>query len=189
MTAVARTDTSLLGRWWWTVDRWTLAALATLIAFGAVMALAASPPVATRIGLDPFYFVRRHAIMVPVALAILVAVSLQSPLRVRRLAVFCFIGAVALSAAVLVVGVEIKGARRWINLAGFSLQPSEFLKPTFAVVAAWMFAEHRLRDDFPGNVIAIGLLLAVVAVLLSQPDVGMTMVRSEETRLNSSHRL
>jgi len=178
MTAVARTDTSLLGRWWWTVDRWSLAALAILIGFGAVMALAASPPVAARIGLDPFYFVRRHAVMVPVALIILVAVSLQSPLRVRRLAILCFIGAVALCAAVLVVGTEIKGARRWINFAGFSLQPSEFLKPSFAVIAAWMFAEQRKGEGFPGNIISILLYGLVVGLLVMQPDLGMAVVVS-----------
>ncbi|MBM3598901.1 MAG: cell division protein FtsW [Alphaproteobacteria bacterium] len=178
MTAVARTDTSVLGRWWWTVDRWTLAALGMLIAFGAVMALAASPPVATRIGLDQFYFVRRHAMLLPVALGILIIVSLQSPLRIRRLAVFCFIAAAALTAAVLVVGVEIKGARRWINLAGFSLQPSEFIKPSFAVVAAWMFAEQRRGEGFPGNILSILLYGLVVALLLLQPDLGMAVVVS-----------
>jgi cell division protein FtsW len=178
MTAVARTDTSQLGRWWWTVDRWLLAAIGLLIAFGAVMALAASPPVAQRIGLDQFYFVRRHAMMLPVALAILIAVSLQSPLRVRRIAVFCFVGALALTAAVLLFGAEIKGARRWINLAGFSLQPSEFLKPTFAVVAAWMFAEQRRGDGFPGNIVSILLYGLVVGLLLMQPDLGMAVVAS-----------
>ena len=41
------------------------------------------------------------------------------------------------------IGVEIKGARRWINLPGLSLQPSEFVKPTFAVLAAWLFAKQK----------------------------------------------
>ncbi len=78
--------------------------------------------------------------------------------------------------ATLLIGNEVNGARRW--LAGGSLQPSEFLKPFFVVVAAWMFSEHRLREDFPGNLIAMGLWLLVAAVLLSQPDVGMTLVVS-----------
>ena len=76
----------------------------------------------------------------------------------------------------LLIGIEVKGAKRWIYFAGMSLQPSEFIKPFFAVVAAWMFSEHRLREDFPGNIISMGLLFSVIAVLLSQPDIGMTLV-------------
>jgi cell division protein FtsW len=172
----ARIDQSQVARWWWTVDRWSLAALGMLIGFGVVMSLAASPPVAERIGYDGLHFVRRHLAMLPLALGLMFAVSLQPPRTIRRIAVIGFAISLVLLALTFVIGVEIKGARRWINFPGLSLQPSEFVKPTFAVVAAWLFAEQKLRPRFPGNLICLALFLLVVAMLIKQPDIGMAAV-------------
>lgn len=173
---IARADTSLLARWWWTVDHWTLAALGALISFGVVLAMAATPAVATRIGLDPFFFVRRQISLFIPSIAIMVAISMLSPRAIRLLALIGFVISVSLLAATFVIGTEIKGARRWIHLPGLSIQPSEFVKPTFAVVAAWLFATQRKHEWFPGDLIAIGLFLLVVFLLLLQPDVGMSIV-------------
>lgn len=177
-TSFARTDTSVLGRWWWTVDRLTLGAVMLLLGIGAWLTLAASPAVAERIGVDSLHFVHRQFVFAPIGLLIILGISLMKPVTVRRLAVIGFITTVILMIATLFIGPEIKGATRWIALSGFTLQPSEFIKPTFAVVAAWMFAEHRNNADFPGNKIAIGLFLLVAGLLLLQPDVGMTLVVS-----------
>ena len=76
MTGIARTDTSLLGQWWWTVDRWTLAAVAALMGFGVILILAATPPVAERIGLGSFHLAQRHLALLPLALLVLFLVSL-----------------------------------------------------------------------------------------------------------------
>ena len=176
MIAIARTDTSLVGRWWWTVDRWTLAALAAIIAIGAVLTLAASPPVAERLGLDTFHFVRRQFLFLSLGLAIMFVTSFLTPRGVRRMAVACMAVAMALMVAVLFIGPEIKGATRWLMMGSYSIQPSEFVKPGFAVVAAWMFAGQRLDERFPGYAVATGLFVAVAALLLMQPDVGMAMV-------------
>jgi len=176
MIAVSRTDRSVLGRWWWTVDRWTLIALGVLIAFGALMALAASPSVASRIRIDSFSLIRHHFALLPIAGALLIGVSLLDARRIRRLAVFGFIIGVGLLAMTLVAGTEIKGATRWISVAGFSLQPSEFVKPCFAVVAAWMFSAQHAAERVPGNAIAIALYGLVMGLLLMQPDLGMAVV-------------
>ncbi|MBT6441805.1 MAG: cell division protein FtsW, partial [Alphaproteobacteria bacterium] len=161
--------------WWWTVDRWTLLALILLTATGAVLIMAASPGAANRIGLDPFHFVRNQFVFLAPALLVMIAVSLLTPTGVRRLAVIGFGLAVVLMVATLLVGVEVKGASRWINLSGFTLQPSEFLKPCSAVVAAWMFSHARVEPTFPGRLIACGLFALVVGLLILQPDFGMTM--------------
>jgi cell division protein FtsW len=176
MIGVARTDRTIVGRWWWTVDRWSLAAIALLIGFGAILIAAASPPVAARLGLDEFFFARRHLIYLGPAVAILIATSLLSPAGVRRLAGVMLLVGLAGLAATLVAGVEIKGATRWLHLPGFSLQPSEFVKPAFAVVAAWLFARQQTRPDFPGNAVATALFVAIVVLLLMQPDLGMAVV-------------
>jgi cell division protein FtsW len=180
----ARTDQSLVAQWWWTVDRWTLLALAALIGFGSLLVMAASPAVAERIhagGLthpDGLFFVKRYFAVLPLALAAMFATSLQSPRMVRRIALVGFVLSLILLVYTFVGGVEIKGARRWISLPGLSLQPSEFVKPTFAVVSAWLFAQYRLREDFPGHWIAIALYVLVVGLLIKQPDLGMAVVVS-----------
>lgn len=170
---VPRTDTSLLGRWWWTIDRWILAALLALIGAGAILIMAASPPIAEKLGLPGFYFVKRQIMVVPLALGVLFSVSLLSPSTIRRLAAILLTLSTFAVIATLIMGVEIKGAQRWLSMGGFSLQPSEFVKPAFAVTVAWMFAEQRLIEDFPGGIIATALMLLIVSLLLLQPDLGM----------------
>lgn len=176
MSAISRADNSMLGRWWWTVDRWTLAAVAALIFVGYVMMLAASPAVAERIGLPRNAFIIRQLVYLPAAGLIMIAVSLLSPRSIRRLALLGCAAALALTAATLVLGPEVKGARRWLNLPGMSLQPSEFLKPTFAVAAAWLIAEGRRTPRFPGMLLAILMFCLIAALLKSQPDIGMLAV-------------
>jgi len=175
---LSRADTSLLGRWWWTVDRWTLLAIATLIGLGYVMMLAASPAVAERIRQSRDIFILKQVFFLALAGAVVVVVSLLSPRGVRRVALAGCLVALALTALTLVMGVEIKGARRWIALPGLSLQPSEFLKPCFAVVAAWLLAEGRQLPRFPGMAAAFGVFAVIVLLLKSQPDVGMLAVIS-----------
>lgn len=174
--AFTRMDPSHVGRWWWTVDRWLLMACLSLFFVGLLLNFAAGPPAAERIGAPTFHFVERQAIFLPLSMLVVFAVSLLDPLSIRRLAVIGFAGAFLATLATLVIGAEVKGASRWIWLGPFSLQPSEFLKPCFAVFAAWMFAERARRPDFPGYLVAGALLMMVAALLLSQPDVGMTMV-------------
>src|SRR5262249_5524487 len=126
MTTFARTDTSVIGRWWWTVDRLTVAAVAILICLGVVLAFAASPAAGQRIGLDRCYLVRPHVALLPPAVAVMFGVSLLSPRGLRRVAVVTFLVFVALTALTPYIGQEIKGATRWLSVGGISLQPSEF---------------------------------------------------------------
>jgi len=172
----ARVDQSPVARWWWTVDRWTLGALLALITIGAMLSMTASPAVAVRIGYDPLHFVKRHLLAVPVSVGIMFAVSLLPPRKVRHAAFVLFGVSVLMLIATLVIGVEIKGARRWIDVAGLGIQPSELVKPTFAIVAAWLFAEHRRKAGLPGNWISAGLFVVIIAILIKQPDFGMAVV-------------
>jgi cell division protein FtsW len=176
MTTLTRTDTSLISRWWWTVDRWSLGAVGIMILIGAVLTMAASPAVAERIGLDAFYFARRQFAYIPLAVIAMLIASLLSPIGVKRLALLVFGGALILTTATLFVGAEVKGATRWLFVGGLSLQPSEFLKPSFAVVSAWLISVNRLDPRFPGYIVATVLLGVGVFVLLRQPDVGMTLM-------------
>jgi cell division protein FtsW len=177
MIALSRTDTSVVGRWWWTVDRWMLAAIIGVVMFGAMLTMAASPPVADRLGIDSYHFAKRQLFFfLPMALGLMLAISVMTPQQVRRFAMLAFLGSLALLALTLVAGAEIKGSRRWLSLGLLSIQPSEFVKPTFAVVAAWLFTRKKLDRRFPGNLAAIALFGVVMALLLLQPDLGMAVV-------------
>src|SRR5947209_5188922 len=173
---VSRLERTVFAAWWWTVDRSLLAALLTLMLAGVVLSLAASPPVASRLGLDPFYFVSRHVLYLIPALAMLLATSFVPPRLIRRLALVVFVLSLLLIAATLHFGAEVKGARRWIVLFGVNIQPSEFLKPSFVILIAWLFGESARRPEMPANTMALGLLLVAVVGLVLQPDFGQTML-------------
>lgn len=172
----SRTDERPIARWWWTVDRVLLGAVLALILGGLVLSLAASPPVAQKLGLDYFHFVKRHALFVMPAIALMVGVSMMDPRQIRRVALAVFIVGLVLMMLTLQFGAEVKGARRWISIAGFALQPSEFVKPAFVVLVAWAFSERLKRPDMPGNLLAILMLAAFVGLLVPQPDFGQTML-------------
>jgi len=177
MIQVPRDDRSVIGQWWWTVDRWSLGAILAIMAFGVLLTLAASPPAAERIGADSFMFAKRQFIFLPMALVVMLAISLASPRHVRRLALLVFCGSVVLLAATFVIGVEIKGARRWISVPGLSgLQPSEFAKPSLAVISAWLLAQSRTERRMPGYFLSTLLVGSVLALLILQPDLGMSIV-------------
>lgn len=186
MAMLSRADNSTLGRWWWTVDRWTLGAVGTLIGVGYVMMLAASPAVAERIGQSRDIFIFKQVMFLALAGVVVVGVSLLSPREIRRLAFAGCIVALLLTAYTVVSGVEIKGARRWISIPGMTLQPSEFLKPCFAVVAAWLISEGQrsakaVRGGMLlswGTPVAIAIFMLIAWLLKSQPDIGMLAVIS-----------
>jgi cell division protein FtsW len=176
MAMLSRTDRSLLARWWWTVDHWSVACVAVLIAAGVLLALAASPAVAHRIGLEPFYFVYRQLSFVAPSLILIFAVSLLGPRDVRRFALLLFVASFMLMVATLFIGPEIKGATRWLHFGGFSIEPSEFVKPAVVVLIAAVLAERNRNADFPGTGLAAALYAMVAGVLILQPDFGQTLL-------------
>src|SRR5215470_10685774 len=115
---VSRVERTPFAAWWWTIDRFSLGAVGAIMLAGIVLSLAASPPVAARLGLDAFYFVHRHFLYLLPAIAAMLAISFLSPRQIRRLALVVFIASYVLVVATLFAGAEVKGARRWIILAG-----------------------------------------------------------------------
>jgi cell division protein FtsW len=176
MKLFSRTDQSFLGRWWWTVDRKMLAAFLVLAAFGIVLVTTASPPVAEHLGLGRYHFLIRHLVFLVPSLCLLIGVSVLDHRQIWRLATIIFAGSIVAMIAVLFTGMEIKGAQRWVHVLGFSIQPSEFVKPAFLIVAAWLMARQKTQENMPGNMIAAGLYFFVIILLLLQPDLGMTVI-------------
>jgi cell division protein FtsW len=173
-----RGNRNIITSWWWTVDRLTITALLLLIAFSALMVATASPAVADRIGVESFYFVRRQLVYILIACTTIISISLLPPVAVRRFAIFgLFLGIIFL-VIVLFKATEIKGSKRWISLLGFSLQPSEFVKPFFEVVIGWVLSRKYTNNDFPSFKIAFLLYGIVVSLIILQPDFGMVVTIS-----------
>jgi cell division protein FtsW len=175
--AFTRSDRSRMGVWWWTVDHWLLGATALLIFAGVVLSFTSSPAEAARLHIaDPFHFAVRQSLFGVGAAAMVMAVSMLSPRGVRRAAVFVYGLTIVMMAVLPVIGHSAKGAARWIEVSGFSLQPSEFMKPALIVLCGWMFAEGQKGEGVPGVSIAFCLYAVAVALLLVEPDVGQTIL-------------
>lgn len=172
MNLISRSDRGALARWWFTVDRSLLSAALLLMAIGVLVSMAASPPVATRIGLDPYHFVRSQLFYLFLAVVVMVVISFFDRNCVRRSAVIGYSGALMLMVLALFFGPEIKGAHRWINIGPLGLQPSELAKPCFAVVFAWLLSERVKRRDMPAHFMAYGCAAMFLLLLVAQPDFG-----------------
>ena len=173
---VSRVDRGPVANWWWTIDRFFLAACLGLMGLGILLSFAASPAVAQRIGLDSFHFVERQIFFMVPAVVVMVGVSFLSPRHIRRFALALLAVSLLMMVAALFFGIEVKGARRWISLLGVSIQPSEFMKPAFVVICAWLFSERERGGEMPGNFLAMALFCVVAALLVLQPDLGQTML-------------
>lgn len=173
---LSREERTPFTEWWWTVDKPLLGAILVLMLTGVILSLAASPPVATRIGLDPFHFFSRHVMFLAPSFMVLVGVSFLSPRSIRRSALIIFTISIILIVVTLAIGPEVKGSRRWITLLGVNIQASEIAKPSFVVIAAWLFAESTKRPEMPATSMALVLLLMLVSLLVMEPDFGQTML-------------
>ena len=175
---LSRADRSLLAEWSFTIDRGLLIALLSLVAIGVVLSVAASPAVALKKGLPTYYFVERHVFFAALGTLLMIVISFFSPAGVRRLAALLFLVAVTGMIAVFFSGTEINGAQRWLTFGSYSLQPSEFAKPAFIVIIAWLFGEAASRSDMPALPFALILWVSFAGILVIQPDVGQTVLIS-----------
>ena len=173
---ISRSDRGLIADWWFSVDKVLLGCVLVLMAAGVLFSMAASPPVAARLGLDHFHFFTRQLIFLVPAAVVLLLTSLLSPSQARRLCMFTFLAGLAAMVMALFVGPEIKGAHRWLDLGPINVQPSEFAKPAFVVAAAWFLSEGIRRPDMPGLCIAFAMFAALAGLLVKQPDVGQLVL-------------
>ena len=163
----------VLPKWWQTLDKWTMASIVMLFLIGLMLGMAASPPLAAKNGFAPFHYVQKQVIFGGAALVAMVLTSMMSPQLVRRLAVMGFAVTMVALALLPVFGTDFgKGATRWYSLGFAALQPSEFLKPGFVVVAAWLMAANEEINGPPGRRWSFLLMMTIVFMLAMQPDFG-----------------
>ncbi len=177
-TAIARTDNSILGRWWWTVDHPLLGALSVLFIVGTVLNFSATPAIAAHLKLDTYFLVRHQIVFMILSALVMIGVSLQTPKTIRLISLAMTAAMLVCLVLVLIHGTQIKGASRWIRVFGISLQPSEFAKPAFAVVAAWLISLGKSNPHVKGTLWTAGLYLVLVGLLIKQPDFGMVLTVS-----------
>ena len=171
----SRSSSNMLANWWWTVDKILLIAISFLLLCGVVLSMSASPAVAKLKNLASYHFVYKQAVFMCIAIGTILFFSMMGLKWTRRLAILGYVGAIFLLVLTMFFGVEIKGAKRWLDF-GTRIQPSEFVKPVFIILTAWMFEIQRKYKNFPGFWASIGLLGLTCLLLLKQPDYGMTIV-------------
>ncbi|MCB1349545.1 MAG: cell division protein FtsW [Maritimibacter sp.] len=163
----------ILPRWWRTIDKWSVSAILLLFGIGLLLGLAASPPLAERNGLEPFYYVQRQIAFGGLALAVMFVTTMMRPDLVRRLGVLGFFAAFAALVLLPAFGTDFgKGAVRWYSLGFASVQPSEFLKPVYVITSAWLMASSYEIGGPPGRGISLVLTVLIVGFLALQPDFG-----------------
>ena len=172
--AVPRTSGEpILSKWWRTVDKWVLSSILLLFATGILLGFAASPPLAEKNGYGPFHYVERQMFFGGLALVAMIVTSFMSVQLVRRLAVLGFAIAFVATSLLPWFGTDFgKGSVRWYSLGFSSVQPSEFLKPGFVVVTAWLMAASEEINGPPGKLVSFLLAVTVAFILVMQPDFG-----------------
>ena len=172
-----RVSEPVLPRWWRTIDRWSLGAVLMLLGIGILLGLAASVPLAEQNNLDPYYYVTRQVVFGLVAVGAIFGLSMLPPAQVRRLGVLGFVLALVALALLPAFGTDLgKGAVRWLNFGFTTIQPSEFAKPGFVVLTAWLMAASSDLGGPPGKLISFATLITVMGLLAIQPDFGQTML-------------
>ena len=167
----------ILPRWWRTVDKWSITCVFILFGIGLLLGLASSPPLAERNGLGAFHYVERQAVFGGTALVVMLIATMMTPRMVRRLGVLGFLVAFVAVALLPILGTDFgKGAVRWYSFGFASVQPSEFLKPGFIVICAWLLAAGQEINGPPGRAYSLLVTLAVVAMLAMQPDFGQAVL-------------
>jgi cell division protein FtsW len=176
MRSGSRADTSVIGRWWWSVDRVTLCALGVLIGIGYVLALAATPGMTMRLGDAHTVAMIKQICFLGLGGVTMLWMSMLSLRQVKLAALGMAVLFFFLTGFTLLHGVEVDGAHRWISLPGFTIQPSEFYRPAFIILTAWLIAEARRTPGFPGKRVALALYVLTACILKMQPDIGMTFL-------------
>ncbi|MCL2673330.1 MAG: FtsW/RodA/SpoVE family cell cycle protein, partial [Alphaproteobacteria bacterium] len=169
----SRSKDSAFARWWWSIDRWLLAAIMLLIGVGFLLQFSATPPIAARLRLPSHYFVIRQTIFIIPSMILIVVISMFDERWIRRMGLLLFIASFVLVLLVPIIGFSAKGSARWINLFGFRIQPSEFLKPAFAVLSAWLMAFGAQLQDRRWLLASFSLCALIAVILVFQPDIGM----------------
>ncbi|MDQ3245601.1 MAG: putative lipid II flippase FtsW [Pseudomonadota bacterium] len=176
-----RSDTSAIGRWFWEIDKVLLLLVAALIGIGLIAVAAASPAAAERysggsVQFTELYYFYRQIAWIAVGIPVMIGISMLPRERARRLSLFGAAFFFVLLAFVPVLGAEVNGAKRWLDIGVGQLQPSEFLKPFFVIAMAWLLSLREGDKSLPVFPLSAALTFMVAVFLMQQPDFGSTII-------------
>ena len=172
---ITRSRKSHISDWWWTIDKVQLGSIVLLIIFGIVLNLAASPPIAEKLSLNQYYFVKRQFLFFILGILVMFFFSFLNLKNLRRLCLIIFITSLITIFFLNIFGTPIKGATRWLDLGIISVQPSEVAKPTFIVLISWFLSESIVKT-VPSKIISLLLYSLFAFGLIVQPDIGQTIL-------------
>jgi cell division protein FtsW len=178
---LSRADRSIFGLWFWEIDRVLLLFMSMLIAVGLVAVAAASPVSAQKLStsavtLDPLNFFYRQIIWVAAGVPVMLGISMLPKHLARRMAIYGAVFFTILLVLVPLIGTNVNGAQRWLGSGAFRIQPSEFLKPFFAVTLAWILSLRLHDETLPVMPISLGLTGVIAVLMMLQPDLGQTII-------------
>jgi len=166
---------NILKKWWIDIDKINFLIVLGIIIFGLMMTATSSPAIAKKINVDKFFFLKKQMIFAAIALVLLVGISFLDQQKIKVFASIALLATIMLLIMVLFFGSEAKGAKRWISILGFTLQPSEFAKTFFIICNAFILQRLHFADWKQKYGISIALYFAILCLLLLQPDFGMTL--------------
>jgi cell division protein FtsW len=164
--------------WWRSIDRKIFITTIILIFIGCLISFGATPSIAIKYGLEPYYFVKKHLIFTPVAFFFIFFTSLFSKVGIKRFFLFIFLISIFFIFYSFFLGIENRGSIRWTSFFGYSFQPSEFLKISFIIICAWIFSSKNYFLIINNKIISFILYLFISSLILSQPDFSMFVIIS-----------
>jgi len=170
-------NNSFIKKWWRSIDQQIIIALIILFSFSLILVTTSGSIIANKLGLDEYHFSSRQMIYLFLASLLIVIFSSFEQKWLKRIAILGFVANLILLILVKFYGYEVKGATRWISIFGISMQPSEFIKPFFAVIVGWLLS-LKFEDEFPSFSICLFLYVLVAVLLILQPDFGMFVMIS-----------
>ena len=173
---ITRSDRSFIALWWWNIDRLLLTSFLILILFGIFLVMSSSQHVAESLNISSHHFTLRHILLGILSIPIIIFFTILNERQIKIICISGFLISLCLLFFILIEGAKIKGAQRWLYIGNFSFQPSEVCKPFFIVFNAWILSLWVQKPNFPGWLWSLGATVLMSALLLLQPDIGMTIV-------------
>ncbi len=161
--------------WLTSLDGWSLFTCLLLLVMGCVLSFSISPEIATRLQVPPYYLATKHSFFAMISFMLIIVVSLFDSCMIKRLGLYLLITTFIMLIMVLFWGEAYNGSNRWLAIWGVTLQPSEFAKPAFAIVTAWLLAMQNKGEPVPGLGFVWGIYASMMVLLLLQPDVGQSV--------------
>ena len=173
---ITRSDRSNIALWWWTIDRYLLTGFFMLILIGIFLVMASSQYLTQSLNLSSHYFTLRHILFGALSIPIIISFSILNKRQIKIISILGMVISILLIFSTVVDGDKIKGAQRWLYIGNISFQPSEVCKPFFIIFNAWVLSLWAEKKNFPGWIWSITSISIISALLLLQPDLGMTIL-------------